>query len=312
MSAPERTTVTNLQMTVALAVILVLQLCILATRPSPDEGLRKQLAEVNLKLEALALRNSAPRSETTSATTADSSSAASDEFNEAVSLTEVCLAKQDFSAAFDMILAASRIAPSNPRLLDLVTEFVENAKSSKSDDTEALVDELLDRCDPLVHYQRPQDVVSSRHRLQRLRMPFVRTIQPSVVGSRFESVLNFLLIAENSSVPLGMRSKAADRARQDLESTLLNTITSAKELPELLNSDEVKQLSSRIENVEKQSVIALFQQSRTKVDQWLSEAGSLQSASDSVESDRVPEISSNISAIIARGYDQLEELTRFT
>ena len=60
-----------------------------------------------------------------------------EEFEEALDLAKTRLEEAAFLDAYDLILVSSRLAPSDPRLLDLVLTFIEQAH--RSEDDEALI-----------------------------------------------------------------------------------------------------------------------------------------------------------------------------
>jgi hypothetical protein len=235
-----------------------------------------------------------------------------EEFNEAVSIAETHLNKGEFEPAFDMVMVASRVAPSDPRLFDLVMSFVEKAKSSKDEDVVAMADDLLDRGDSLVHFQSPKKVASARKRLSEIRQSSIGAAPPTPPQPLFESVRKLIDVAESKSLPIAGRSKAAEQARNALDDALLDQALSPLEQTGPLDAPEVKELQSRIDSVEKQCVTELFLQAKTRIDLWLNTASSLTKESDNAPSDEVPMFSKRLTDLLSQGFDQLQEITPYS
>lgn len=234
------------------------------------------------------------------------------EFEEAISIAEGHLNKGEFEPAFDMVMVASRVAPSDPRLFDLVMGFVEKARSSKDEDVIAMADDLLDRGDSLVHFQIPKKVATARKRLSEIRQSNLGDTPPKIAQPLFESVRKLLDVAETTSVPLAVRSKAAEQARNALDDALLDQALSPLEKTGPLDAPEIKQLQSRIDSVEKQCVKELFLQAKARTDLWLIAADSLTKDSDNASSDKVPDFSKRLGELLSQGFDQLQEIVPYS
>ena len=233
------------------------------------------------------------------------------EFDEAVSMAEKRLENSNFDAAYDLIMVASRIAPSDPRLFDLVMSFVDKAKLNKDDDVTLMVEDLLDRGDSLVHFQSPSRVEAARKRLDAERESLTQPNEQTTLSSPLETVRRLLTTAENSSVALSVRSRAAEHARSALDDVLLDQAMTPVERTAAIDPEELKQLQVKIDAVEKQCVTELFLQSKSKIDPWLTATTALAKESDNASADKVPDLSKTITAQLTQGYEHLQELTPY-
>jgi len=223
------------------------------------------------------------------------------EFEEAASRADLHLNKEEFGPAFDMIMVASRITPSDPRLFDLVILFIEKAEASHNEEAILMAEDLLGRGDSLVHFQSPENVQRSRDRLSAIRKSFAKVPQATTYRS-FDSVHKLLAVAENSSTPLNVRSRAVEQARIALDDARLDHALSSVKVPRELDSDELNQLQSRIDKAEKQCVGELFLQAKQKIDQWVAATSLLTKDVDKAPSEKVPDLSKQITALLPQGF----------
>lgn len=92
--------------------------------------------------------------------------------------------KGEFADAYDMILVASRLMPSDHRLIYAVDTFVNEAIKSNSDEAKLLAEDLLGRCETLVHFQSRENVKDTRRRLTALQEQFDKNDRaPQAVSS---------------------------------------------------------------------------------------------------------------------------------
>ena len=167
----------------------------------------------------------------------------SKEFDDAVFLVQKHLEKGDFSSAYDMILVASRLAPSDPRLFDLVIEFIEKAKRAARDEVIGQAEDLLDRGDSLVHYQSPNGVAPARKRLSTLRQSFNTPKPPTIPDSLLEPVRKLLAAAENPKVAINIRSRAAEQARTAIDTVQLDQALAPDQEANQVHAEETPEAS---------------------------------------------------------------------
>jgi hypothetical protein len=236
----------------------------------------------------------------------------STEFEEALATAKSLLSKSDFAPAFDMVMVASRLGPSDPRLFDLVIQFIETAKPSINDDVVAMAEDLLDRGDSLVHFQSPNQVESSRKRLTDLRQAYFKSPNTPTPHTPFDSIRRLLAIAVNPDVPLSVRSRAAEQARSALDDARLDQVLSHPDEPTKIQSGELDELSDLIDNAEKQCIGNLFLQSKPKIDNWLSATQGLMKEIDRTPPGKVPDLSKRITEFVNQGFDCLQEVTPYS
>lgn len=234
------------------------------------------------------------------------------EFEEALSISQTHLDKGDFAPAFDMVMVASRLAPSDPRLFDLVVQFIENATQSEDEDVIALAEDLLDRGDSLVHFQSPGNVDSSRKRLTTLRQSFFKPTPQTAPADSLDSVRNLLAVAEDSSVHLSVRSRAVEQARSALSDAQLSRAISINEKVEVADIDEMRKLDHQIDKAEKQCITELYLQSKPRIDKWLTATSAVATEIDNAPSKNVPDLSKKIADLLTQGFEHLQELMPYS
>ena len=249
------------------------------------------------------------------------------EFDDALSKAQSHLTKGEYVPAFDMVMVASRISPSDPRLFDLTMKFIENAKVSSNDEAIGMAEDLLDRGDSLVQFQTPSKVESSRKRLTEARQSFSKATPPQATPpqatppqatpeitsrSPLESVRRLLAVSENKSVPVGVRSRAAEHARTSLDDALLDSALSSGEQTEMVKPEDVKELQARIDNAEKQCVQELFLQCKPRIDTWLTTSASLIKETENASEEKVPDFSEQLTTALTQGYELSQELMPYS
>lgn len=236
----------------------------------------------------------------------------SKEFDEALSVTESHLSNGDFAPAFDMVMVASRLAPSDPRLFDLVIHFIEKAMPSESEEIVAMAEDLLDRGDSLVHFQAPSNVEASRKRLTGLRQSFLKSVSTTTPPTPLDSVRNLLTVAKNSTLPLSVRSRAVEQARSGFDDFQFDAAITHTEHMGRNQPDVLSQLLSQIDNAEKQCITELFLQSKPKIDKWLAATQALTTEIDTAPADKVPDVSKQITDLLSKGFECLQELMPYS
>ena len=211
-----------------------------------------------LVLVPLVAMNSCSKTETVVVGDTASSAVVGEDVKEALQNAEELLEADDFSGAFDMLLVASRLAPSDPYLFDLVVRFVRQADSSKSEDAIAMAEDLLDRGDSLVYFQRTQNVRDARNRLTELREQFISSEPAFEPPTPLDGVMAFMSVAEDASKPTSVRTGAAGRARSLLDDLQLQIAIGEQPETEQLAQKSLEEMYNRIDAVEQQCIESLF------------------------------------------------------
>ncbi|MEX1028138.1 MAG: hypothetical protein WD049_09065 [Candidatus Paceibacterota bacterium] len=290
--------------------VLLLGLLLRGDSSSEDiADLKGQIANLESKWDDLSLAIVGAETDTADGTTNQALRMA--DFNEAVELTDGYLTEHDFASAFDMVLVASRISPSEPRLFDLVVRFVDEAKDS-GEEAMVFAEDLLARGESLVHFQSPKDVQQCRQRLMEMRDEFWSPAPEVVSHSPFHSVQVLLSVSENSSIPLAVRSMAAEQARTTLNGTLLDSFSSSDGNSEELATGKFTELESRVELAEAKCVEELFLEAKSKGDNWLEVAASLGEKSNDIPPDKVPGHSKQLAKAVTQGINLLQEIMPYS
>ncbi len=211
-----------------------------------------------------------------------------------------------------MLLIASRATPSEPRLINIFVEFIEKAKQSENDEAIAFAEDLLGKSDLMVYFQNPKNVSEFRKRINELRNMFATPNAPITPKSPFSSIRALLTISQNPSIPLNVRSKAAEQARSALENAQLDQAINQIDNQEDNKTNEVKSLMIQVDNAEKQCITGLFLERKPKFEQWVSTTVELSKEIDKTPAEKVPDVSRRISESVSQGFDFLQEIMPFS
>lgn len=235
----------------------------------------------------------------------------SQQFDDALQLAQDQLNAGSFATSYDLILVASRLRPTDPRLFDSLLTFLEKARASEDEDAGLLADDLSSRGEALIHFQPPKQVEAARQRFNKVvQRP---TSSPETAALPFSEVIQLLAVAENTAVPVSIRTRAADQARKVLSELLLNRAAAAggedsnQEL-----AKEVTTIQQRIDSSELACVNELFQKAKERTNSWLSSTKTLLKESEAVAADATPSVVRRMSSAISTGVDLVQELTPYS
>ena len=234
------------------------------------------------------------------------------ELDDSLSQAELQLKKGGFGPALDLILVASRIAPSDPRVFDAALAFVERSEASGNDEAIAMGDDLLERSESLIHFQKPPDVLRARERLTALRNSLTKKASTSTAPLPFDSVLRLLIVAENKSLPAKIRSRAVEQARSRFTDTRVDQALATAQNGGKLDSEEAAKIEERIDAAEKQCVSELFLNAKVKIEQWVATATSLTKDVATAPSDKASSLSEKIVTLLNQGFGYLQEIMPFS
>lgn len=218
----------------------------------------------------------------------------------------------DFEGAYDMLLVASRLAPSSPEMFDLVARFVEKATSSKSEETQALAEELLGHGDSLVYFQRPQNVVAARKRLMDLRQRFLASEPISDPPQPLDSVNQLVSVADNETNPTPVRTRAIEQARSLLDDLQLQLAMGEQPVTQQFSPAILAEVYKKIDGIEQQCIEKFFAEMKPRVDEWNAKYLQQSGAADSAPNEEVPEVGRKLGQLADEGYDLLQELMPYS
>lgn len=235
------------------------------------------------------------------------------QFDEAFRLVSERLDSGDFIASYDLILAASRLGPSDPRLFGLVERFVETAYETEDDEAISLADELLGRGEALIHYQPPAEVESARHRFDKMvyreQLPVPdETIDP------FLEVSNLLAVVERTALSPDMRLRAAGVARSALDNTMLERELTINDGDIDNDRQKAKRLQDRLEVVEEQCLTELFKAVSENASGWINDTeGAFTNARAAKEKPpaQIIDIIDSLSLGSKKGYELQQEIAPY-
>lgn len=233
------------------------------------------------------------------------------QFELALSRQGELLAEGKYAEAYDYLLAAARLSPSDPRLLSAVFTFIE--KAVRDDDAEAsvLAEDLYVRADMLIPYQSVDAISNGRKKYIELSRLFRSDEPPKPAW--FADVAVLVSKAANKEIKLDLRSRLIDQARNELDELALRGATNALGLPS--SDDFWKQhsaLASRLATIESEIVNALYAQERQKAQTWLTEASGVNVNSESINPKQVPKFIAELNARIQDGYTALRTLSPYS
>ena len=222
----------------------------------------------------------------------------------AIDVATQLLSEGKFPEAFDMILVASRIVPSDPRVFDLVEDFIKRA--SKVDDESAIIlaEELVGRADSLIYFQSPSNVAEARSRLTQLGSLF-EPPTPEVSTDRLADIKALLAVAQDGSIAPTIRSQAVEQASAALDSEQLREVLAKSDV------EESAKLRNDIEAVEGSCVAALFSKHALDITEWMNESGKLQEKAAAAKGNKSVNVSKDLKDHIESGYQLVQGATPF-
>jgi hypothetical protein len=246
------------------------------------------------------------------------------DFGEAVSAAESLARAGEFVSAFDMVMVASRLAPSDPRIIDLVVKFIENAISSKEEEALEMAEDLLDRGDSLVYFQAPSNIAPSRKRLNELRQSFLNlpASSPLPAADPLDSVQKLLVVASNKKLPLNLRSRAVEQARAEFDDFQLEKAFGQVKKDLRLFSNEFAEtlwgamqgmdVQNQIQNAEKEVLKDLFLRSKSRADKCLVSIRAITKAIESTPADNAADLMITIDKLLREGLECSQELLPYS
>ncbi|MBX3422260.1 MAG: hypothetical protein KF752_11960 [Pirellulaceae bacterium] len=277
---------------------------------------QKYLPWVNLAILMLLLplvaANSCTRPNTVLVADTTSSVVVGNDVADALKKARGLLENDDFAGSFDMLLVASRLAPSDPSLFDLVAQFVEQASASKSEEALGMAEDLLGRGDSLVYFQRPQNVGATRKRLSELRQKFIES-EPAFVPVRpLDTVMQFISVGKDPTIGASIRTRAADQARSLLDDLQLQIAVGEQMETEELNQAMLKDIYEQIDSIEQKCIESLFGELQPRVNEWKDIAPTLMKEAEAATSEQAPEMRQKLNGMADSGFDLLQELLPYT
>lgn len=256
--------------------------------------------------------NSCSKPETVVLGNSSTSVVIGDDIEDALQSADALITSGDFSGAFDMLLVGSRLAPSDPALFDLVTRFVEEATASKSEDALAMAEDLLDRCDSLVYFQRTHSVRSARKRLDELRATFQANEPPLVAPSPLDDVRRLIKLAGDSDQARQVRSRAAEQARLLLDDVGLQTALGEGPGTAATTPAAIAELYVEVDKLEQQYIESLFEDIKPRITKWQSESSSIIKQAEAASNADAPGIGRLLGKTADSGYGLLQELMPYS
>jgi hypothetical protein len=230
------------------------------------------------------------------------------------------LEKQEFQQAHDYLLASLRLDPSEPTLFETVVGFVKATVKNADPKVEALAEDLYRRADLLVTYQPLDNLISARQQHVKLGELFAEKpggagspeSEPPAATDPFDEIRQSVDRAGDAAVPLPVRSKLLERARNDL-----NALAERAALKELdpLPADFWKRHSGMESGLEKEEIavlLGLFSKQQDTIRKWLDGPCStaLAKARDA-DTETAPAASTSLADELQACFRHLNSLTPF-
>lgn len=216
------------------------------------------------------------------------------EFEEAIALAHERLEEANYGEAYDLILVASRLAPSDPRLLEVLFSFVERAAAQENESSQQLAADLYARGEGLIAFQTPAAVSAARQSYDALGSK----LEPDASDFEFDpfsAVRELLAAAQRNSATLRIRSLALEQARAELDRLHVSALADAagNDLPESFRTHH-SELATGIHAAETAVVRELFAAARKQADEWLAETDAILSECENASPQDLPQFNSRL------------------
>jgi hypothetical protein len=230
------------------------------------------------------------------------------------------LSESNLDAAFDMILVASRMMPSDFRIIDLLDRYVELAIAKNSASELALAGDLISRCDSLVYFQKLDNVSPARNqilkirsRLDRAQLDNAQPIFDSVIETPnpFDEVSPLLAVAENHKNSISVRTTATSQIRE-----IINRIELQIALGDLDWADSdlaIRKIETQIDSVDECCINQAYEEFQPKINAWYQGAGKLidQANGSTMTFKENQDYEASLDEMETRGLDMLAELVPY-
>ena len=235
-------------------------------------------------------------------------------FTQAKTLFTQELAAENYQAAYDLLLTASRIDSGEPALLDLVQQYVTAARKSGDERALDLADSLLARAESIVPFHAPGEVKNARRRLNALESnrlsPEASDPLPDEATDE-DPVVSYLVVAESEEAPLAIRSAAVEQARQMIDSTMLEVaVARSGDAGDL--QERYKAILDRMDQAERVCLKGLFNEWCGKRDAWKANVTRLLGADDTPEQDEKPEAINAAVGLVEKGMGLMQEVSPYS
>lgn len=232
------------------------------------------------------------------------------QFELALTKQEELLADGKFGAAYDYLLAAARLSPSDPRLLSAVFAFIEKSAANDDADVSFLAEDLYSRADMLIPYQPVETISASREKYDELSSLFEAQSPPQL--NWFADVSILVSKAADTNIAMDIRSQLLDQARGQLDDLALRGASDALGTPvEKIFWEQHEAIASRRAKIESEVVEALYGQERQSAQTWLAKSGVGATAEPSSPKE-VPQFIATLNAHIQDGYAILRNLSLYS
>lgn len=219
------------------------------------------------------------------------------------------LAAGDFGAAYDYLLAAARLAPSDPRLLATVFAFIEKAATAGDADASFLAEDLYSRSDMLIPYQPVETISDSRKKYDQLSTLFENQVSPQ--PNWFAEVSILVSKAADTNKPLDIRVQLLDQARSQLDDLALRGVSDAFGVPVAKSFwEQHGAIASRHAEIESEAISAIYGQEQQSAQSWLKKTNS--KTAEPISPKDVQDFITKLNANIQDGYAFLRTLSPYS
>jgi hypothetical protein len=239
----------------------------------------------------------------------------SNDFRQALRKADDSLKSKDYQTAYDMLLVAFRVSPSDPRLIGTIEAFANSARSSNTDEALTLAEDLIERCDALIAFQSPDNVESTRKKLSSLQDQFLGTENEARPTSPLSNIEPLVRIASDGNAEIPFRTRAAQQARSMLEDMQFEALQSSQ--VDTTTNKKIQDMLMSLDQSEDDCIKLLYASTRAKASDWvasvskLAENPILNEKMDQVPDDNLSAIDGNIDKSILDGTNLLQDLTPF-
>ena len=130
--------------------------------------------------------------------------------------------------------------------------------------------------------------------------------------SPFKEMEQILAVAENAVLPVPVRTKACEQARNALNELSVSLSTVRPPSSQAESEKRISDFEKRIDTAEQACVVLLSQSAKAHATEWMCSSKQLFEKLQTVKEEKVPEASERLQKAIAQGYEVEQEVVPYS